>query len=428
MLIPPITYLKGNVEVPGSKSISNRVLLLSALSQGITTITNLSNCQDTKVMLLALKKIGIKYDLDHDNSCIIYGNPNRFRFCRKGLKLFLGNSGISMRLLTAVFSVSENDVILTGTKRMQERPIKQLVSSLGQGGARIIYQKRYGFPPIRIFGGFHGGKITISSNISSQFVSALLISSPLISNSVKISVGKHLVSKTYVDMTLKMMRLFNVHVESLGYQSFEIDQNQQYVSPGRYHVEPDITSSSYFIAASAIVGKKIKINGINRRSIQGDLRFIEIIQRMGANILWKENCIESTKGDLFGIEVDAEDIPDSAMTIAILALFAKGRTIIRNIDHWRFKESDRMLSMIDGLSQAGAHVEENESSITIHPPKKIKQSKIRTYDDHRIAMCFSLLSVSGQSVFIDNPGCVSKTFPNFFQKLDELSHRRSKSR
>ncbi|QOJ86354.1 3-phosphoshikimate 1-carboxyvinyltransferase [Candidatus Riesia pediculicola] len=424
--IPPISYLKGNVEVPGSKSISNRILLLSALSRGKTKIVNLSDCQDTEIMLSVLKKIGIKFDLfKRNNFCIIYGNPNCFINCGKTdpTRLSFGNSGISIRFLTAILSISNNNVVLTGTKRMQERPIKQLVSSLKQGNAKIFYEKRYGFVPLKVIGGFHGGEIVLDSHISSQFLSALLIAAPLAPNSTRILVKKRIVSKPYIDMTLSMIRLFKVHIENYHYRLFQVNPNQKYVSPKFYCVEPDMTSASYFLAASAIKGKFIRINGIKKDSIQGDSKFIDIIRKMGANILWKEDYVECRKGELCGINIDANDVPDSAMTIAILALFARGKTIIKNMNHWRFKESNRIISMKDGLIRAGAYVEEKRNRIIIYPPEKFQQSKIRTYNDHRIAMCFSLLSLSNRTVIIDHPGCVNKTFPNFFQKLKEVSYR-----
>ncbi|CAL4043078.1 3-phosphoshikimate 1-carboxyvinyltransferase [Buchnera aphidicola (Anoecia corni)] len=422
LTIKPIAYVQGKIDLPGSKSISNRALLISAISNGKTSLINLLDSHDTQFMLLALKNLGVHYILEKKNSiCHIYGNGIDFKNNKKS-SIFLGNAGTAIRSLVAVLSLVNNDFVITGDERMQERPIGDLVDCLKQGGAKIKYiQKKEGFPPVQTKGGFVGGKISIRGNISSQYLSALLIASPLAINDTTITVKKKLVSIPYIKMTLNIIQHFGIKIKHENYKTFYIKGQQTYRSPGTYYIESDLSSATYFLAAAAIKGKNIVLNNIYRNSIQGDIRFINVLQKMGAIIFWGENFVKCSKGKLCGIDMDMNDIPDAAMTIAMVALFANGTTTIRNIYNWRVKETDRLHAMSTELRKIGAIVIEGEDYISITPPKKFITSSINTYNDHRIAMCFSLISLSETSVNIIDPECVSKTFPNYFSVFNKIS-------
>jgi len=422
LTIKPISYVQGKITLPGSKSISNRVLLISAIADGKTSLINLLDSYDTQYMLLALKNLGVHYVLDKNKSvCHMYGNGINFKN-NKTSSLFLGNAGTAIRSLVAVLSLVNNDFTITGDERMQERPIGDLIDCLKQGGAIIKYAgKKEGFPPVHTKGGFIGGNISIHGNISSQFLSALLIASPLAINNTTITVKHKLVSIPYVKMTLNIINHFGIKIKHENYKKFYITGQQKYRSPGVYHIESDLSSATYFLAAAAIKGKNIVLNNIYKNSIQGDIRFIQILQKMGAIIFWDYNSIQCSRGKLYGIDMDMNDIPDAAMTIAMVALFAHGTTTIRNIYNWRVKETDRLHAMSTELRKVGATVVEGKDYISITPPKKFITSSINTYNDHRIAMCFSLISLSEKSVHIINPHCVAKTFPNYFSVFNSIS-------
>ncbi|MFP3014445.1 MAG: 3-phosphoshikimate 1-carboxyvinyltransferase [Arsenophonus sp.] len=423
LTIQPISHIEGKINLIGSKSISNRVLLLSALAHGQTTLTNILDSDDVRNMLNALASLGVEYKLSHNfTTCIVNGRSNFFSY-KNGLKIFLGNTGTAMRILTAILSLSDNDIILTGEARMKERPIGHLIDALQQGGANIDYLEQYGYPPIKIKGGFTGGCITLNCSISSQFLTALLIASPLTCNDTTIHIKGNIVSKPYVDITIATMRSFGVEVENQHYCRFQIKSRQQYISPINYSVEGDASSASYFLAAAAIKGGNVRVIGIDKDSLQGDIQFATILEKMGAKIHWGKNFIECKRDKLIGIDMDMNFIPDSAMTVAILALFAEGETIIRNIYNWRIKETDRLTAMANELKKVGAEVKESHDSISILPSKLLKHVEIETYNDHRIAMCFSLVALSDTTVTILNPNCTSKTFPNYFNQLEKLSYR-----
>lgn len=418
-----IKYINGIVDLPGSKSISNRVLLLAAISKGKTIISNLLKSEDVKYMLKALKLLGISYDISNNNVCEIIGNINQFNKSQP-LELFLGNAGTAMRPLTALLSViKKSNIVLTGDKRMKERPIKHLIDALNQGGAKIDFIENNGYPPLHICGGFKGGKIDIDCNISSQFLTSLLMVCPLAELDTIININTKLVSKPYIDITINLMKKFGINIINNNYKNFIINGNQQYISPGQYFVEGDASSASYFLAAAAIKGGTVCVNGIGNNSIQGDIRFANVLQQMGAIIKWEKNSIICSKGvDLKSIDMDMNDIPDAAMTIATTALFAKGTSIIRNIYNWRVKETDRLTAIATELRKVGATVKEGNDFIMITPPQKINHAYIETYNDHRMAMCFSLVALSDVSVTILDPYCVNKTFPDFFIKLAQISH------
>ncbi|QCI26006.1 3-phosphoshikimate 1-carboxyvinyltransferase [Buchnera aphidicola] len=423
LTLKPIDKISGSIQLPGSKSISNRVLLLSAISDGTTYIKNLLYSDDIIYMLNALRKIGIKYRLFNKTECIIWGCKNIFQY-KPNISLFLGNAGTAVRPLTAILSLQKNKIIITGDDRMKERPIKDLIDALQQGGGNIEYLEQKNYLPICLKGGFSGGNIFINGDISSQFLTSLLIAAPLANVDTNIIIRGTLVSIPYIDITLKIMQDFGIIVHNYDYKKFYIPAKQKYKSPKEYYIEGDASSATYFLAAAAIKGRYIKVKGINKYSIQGDIKFIDVLKKMGAKIIWGRNYVECIKKNILkGINLDANTIPDAAMTIAMLALFTDGSsTTIKNIYNWRVKETDRLHAMATELKKVGAIVTEGKDFIIIHPPKKIIYSKINTYNDHRIAMCFSLIALSNQSVTIINPECVSKTFPNFFNLFNKISH------
>ena len=426
--LAPISAVEGTINLPGSKSLSNRALLLAALAKGTTKVTNLLDSDDIRHMLNALKALGVRYQLSDDKTiCEIEGLGGAFNI-QNNLSLFLGNAGTAMRPLTAALCLkgtSEVEIILTGDPRMKERPILHLVDALRQAGADIRYLENEGYPPLAIRNkGIKGGNVKIDGSISSQFLTALLMSAPLAENDTEIEIIGELVSKPYIDITLAMMRDFGVHVENHHYQKFQVKGNQSYISPGKYLVEGDASSASYFLAAGAIKGK-VKVTGIGKNSIQGDRLFADVLEKMGAKITWGEDFIQAERDELHGIDMDMNHIPDAAMTIATTALFAKGETVIRNIYNWRVKETDRLTAVATELRKVGAEVEEGEDFIRIQPLalNQFKHADIETYNDHRMAMCFSLTALSNTPVTILDPKCTAKTFPKFFSEFEKICLR-----
>ncbi|MDG6882573.1 3-phosphoshikimate 1-carboxyvinyltransferase [Phocoenobacter uteri] len=425
LTISPISKINGKINLIGSKSLSNRALLLSALATRATKITNLLDSDDTRHMLNALRELGVKFQLSDDRTeCEVQGVGGAFDI-QDSLALFLGNAGTVMRPLAAVLCLKGKntvEVVLTGEPRMKERPIAHLVDALSQLGADIDYLENQGYPPIAIKNrGLQGGKVKIDGSISSQFLTALLIVAPLLEQDLDIEIIGDLVSRPYIDITLTMMKDFGVTVCHENYQNFYIKANQRYISPKNYLVEGDASAASYFLAAGAIKGK-VKVTGICKNSIQGDRLFVDVLEKMGAKVTWGSDFVEVEKGELTGIDVDLNHIPDAAMTIAIVALFANGETVIRNIYNWRVKETDRLTAMATELRKVGAEVEKGEDFIRIQPLplNQFKHAEIETYNDHRMAMCFSLIALSGNPVTILNPDCVSKTFPNYFQEFKHI--------
>ena len=421
LTLQPIKKFNGTINLPGSKSVSNRALLLSALSKGNTRLTNLLDSDDVRYMLDALAALGVKYQLSHDRTICDVEGVGGMLHSTHALELFLGNAGTAMRPLTAALSLGNNNIVLTGEPRMKERPIGHLVDSLRQGGAKIDYLENEGYPPLHIHGGFIGGNIQVNGSVSSQFLTALLMASPLAPNDTEITIIGDLVSKPYIDITIKMMAIFGVTVTNHHYQKFTIRGNQSYQSPGSYLVEGDASSASYFLAAAAIKGGTVRVTGIGKKSLQGDTQFAHMLEKMGAKITWADDYIECTCCELNGIDMDMNHIPDAAMTIATTALFAKGPTTIRNIYNWRVKETDRLYAMATELRKVGATVDEGEDYITIVPPAKLTHAEIKTYNDHRIAMCFSLVALSDTPVTILDPKCTMKTFPDYFEQFKRLS-------
>ncbi|EAB7343846.1 3-phosphoshikimate 1-carboxyvinyltransferase [Salmonella enterica subsp. enterica serovar Herston] len=421
LTLQPIARVDGAINLPGSKSVSNRALLLAALACGKTVLTNLLDSDDVRHMLNALSALGINYTLSADRTrCDITGNGGPLR-ASGALELFLGNAGTAMRPLAAALCLGQNEIVLTGEPRMKERPIGHLVDSLRQGGANIDYLEQENYPPLRLRGGFTGGDIEVDGSVSSQFLTALLMTAPLASKDTIIRVKGELVSKPYIDITLNLMKTFGVEIANHHYQQFVVKGGQQYHSPGRYLVEGDASSASYFLAAGAIKGGTVKVTGIGRKSMQGDIRFADVLEKMGATITWGDDFIACTRGELHAVDMDMNHIPDAAMTIATTALFAKGTTTLRNIYNWRVKETDRLFAMATELRKVGAEVEEGHDYIRITPPAKLQHADIGTYNDHRMAMCFSLVALSDTPVTILDPKCTAKTFPDYFEQLARMS-------
>ncbi|WP_404811226.1 3-phosphoshikimate 1-carboxyvinyltransferase [Actinobacillus pleuropneumoniae] len=426
--LAPISRVEGEINLPGSKSLSNRALLLAALAKGTTKVTNLLDSDDIRHMLNALKALGVNYSLSEDKTvCTVEGVGGAFNW-KNGLALFLGNAGTAMRPLTAALCLkgaTEAEVVLTGEPRMKERPIKHLVDALRQAGASVQYLENEGYPPVVIRNsGLKGGKVQIDGSISSQFLTALLMAAPLAEGDMEIEIIGELVSKPYIDITLAMMKDFGVKVENRNYQTFVVKGNQSYLSPEKYLVEGDASSASYFLAAGAIKGK-VKVTGIGKNSIQGDRLFANVLEAMGAKITWGDDFIQAEQGKLKGVDMDMNHIPDAAMTIATAALFAEGETVIRNIYNWRVKETDRLTAMATELRKVGATVEEGEDFIRIQPLPltQFQHAEIATYNDHRMAMCFSLIALSDTPVTILDPKCTAKTFPTYFTEFEKLSER-----
>ncbi|MCW8108106.1 3-phosphoshikimate 1-carboxyvinyltransferase [Alteromonas ponticola] len=414
----PIKKVEGTVNVPGSKSLSNRALLLAALAKGTTTVSNLLDSDDIRHMLNALKLLGVSYQLSSDKTeCRVEGLGGAFTHS-PSKPLFLGNAGTAMRPLCAALAASDVNVELTGEPRMEERPIGDLVNALQEAGADIQYRQTAGFPPLLVHGKpLSGGEISVDGSVSSQFLTALLMAAPLFKGNVIINIQGQLVSKPYIDITLHIMKQFGVEVINRDYQQFFIKAGQAYVSPGRFMVEGDASSASYFLAAAAIKGGKVTVTGIGSNSVQGDIRFADVLEKMGAKVNWQEESISVTRGTLTGIDMDLNHIPDAAMTIATTALFADSPTTIRNIYNWRVKETDRLHAMATELKKIGAEVEEGRDYIKVWPLGNFVHAAIDTYHDHRIAMCFSLLALNEQPVTINDPGCTAKTFPDYFSRL-----------
>ena len=442
--LEPIEAVGGTIRLPGSKSISNRMLLLAALAEGETVVRDVLDSDDTRYMLDALRALGVACRPEGANCVRIAGAAGRLPVRRADL--YLGNAGTAFRPLTAVLAVSGGDYHLSGVPRMHERPIGDLVDALTGAGARIDYAGQRGYPPLRILEGSLdlSAPLRVRGNISSQFVTALLIALPLARRECIVEVDGELISKPYVDMTLRTLERFGVKVEREEWRRFMLPATSGYRSSGEVFVEGDASSASYFLAAGAIGGLRdggvVRVEGVGRNSIQGDVRFTEVLERMGARIAMGDNWIEATAGEeakrrgaLRALDADLNHIPDAAMTAAVAALFADGTSTLRNIGSWRVKETDRLAAMATELRKCGATVEEGVDFLRITPPPGFGVTPpashlpppiaIDTYDDHRIAMCFSLAALAGLRVRINDPECVRKTFPAYFDVLASISRR-----
>ncbi len=419
--LKPISAVKGEVTLPGSKSLSNRALLLSAVGSGDTRLTNLLKSDDTSRMVDALRQLQINVELSPDwAECRVQGNGGLFETPANS-RFNLGNAGTAIRPLTSMLALVPGSFEVDGDKYMRERPINHLGDALTALGATIQYMDKPGYPPLRIEGGkILGGPVSIDGSISSQFLTSLLMSLPLARNDSQIEVVGDQVSKPYLDITLHMMSLFGVQATHLDYKTFNIPGGQRYSSPGTYMIEGDASSASYFFGAGAISGK-VRVNGIGKNSIQGDLAFIDVIEKMGARVSRSDQWIEVESAPLKGIDIDLNHIPDAAMTLASVALFARGRTTIRNIYNWRVKETDRMHAMASELRKLGAVIETGSDYIVIDPPNKILPATIETYGDHRVAMALSLAALGNEAICILDPDCTRKTFPGYFEVLNSIA-------
>ena len=429
--VPALRAVSGTVRLPGSKSISNRVLLLAALCDGQTTVRDLLDSDDTRVMLQALRQLGCGVAVD-GTTAVIDGLGGRARQPRA--ELFLGNAGTAMRPLTAALAVLGGDYALSGIPRMHERPIGDLVDALRALGCSVQYLGQDGFPPLHI--GQPNLKldqpIPVRGDVSSQFLTALLMALPLAAQAqdIVIDVVGELISKPYIEITLQLLARFGVKVQRDGWARFVIPAGSRYRSPGEIHVEADASSASYFIAAGALSASAsgpngLKIEGVGEASIQGDIRFVEAARLMGAQIDSGPNWLRAERGawPLKAIDLDCNHIPDAAMTLGVMALYADGPSTLRNIASWRVKETDRIAAMAAELRKLGAEVEEGADFIRITPPTVWQAASLHTYDDHRMAMCGSLaaFNAAGLPVRIEDPKCVAKTFPDYFETLFELA-------
>ncbi len=422
--LDPIRRISGSITLPGSKSLSNRVLLLAMLSEGETFIENLLDSDDVRRMIDALAKLKISYEEDRPGKKIrVKGEGGRIPVDKA--ELFLGNAGTAIRPLTAALTLGHGRFVLDGIERMRERPIQDLLDGLNQLGAQVRSIDNTGCPPVEIIAnGLPGGVTKLSGAISSQYLSAILLTSPYAQTPVEIRIKDHLVSIPYVEMTIRLMNRFGVNVDvSEDFKSFHINAPQSYKSPKTYFVEGDASSASYFLAGAAITGGTVTVIGCGTDSLQGDAQFAKIMEMMGAEVQWEANQITVRgSGNLKGIDVDMNEMPDAAMTLAVAALFAKGTTAIRNIYNWRLKETERLKAVSSELKKLGAAVEEGEDFIIIEPPEKLLPAEIATYDDHRMAMAFSLAACGEVPITILDPSCVSKTFPDYFDQLSKLTN------
>ncbi|MGE0874330.1 MAG: 3-phosphoshikimate 1-carboxyvinyltransferase [Burkholderiales bacterium] len=421
LTLGPIRRIAGTVRLPGSKSISNRVLLLAALATGTTLVRDLLDSDDTRVMLDALAKLGVRCEPAGEGAVRVHGCGGVFPV--REAALFLGNAGTAFRPLTAALALAGGRYALSGVARMHERPIGDLVDALRGIGADIAYAGAKGFPPLAIGDGKvrAGAPVRVRGDVSSQFLTALLMALPAV-GPVRIEVDGELISKPYVEITLRMMQDFGVTVARDGWRAFDVPQ-AAYRAPAEMHVEGDASSASYFLAAGAISGGPVRVEGVGRASVQGDVAFAQVLEAMGARVSCGDNWIEASgERPLRAIDLDLNHIPDAAMTAAVAALYADGPSTLRNIGSWRVKETDRIAAMATELRKLGAGVDAGEDWIRVSPPQALKTgAAIDTYDDHRMAMCFSLAALGGVAVRINDPDCVAKTFPAYFEVFASLA-------
>jgi 3-phosphoshikimate 1-carboxyvinyltransferase len=423
--LPPLSHARGAVRLPGSKSISNRVLLLAALAEGRTRIDDLLDSDDTRVMLAALRQLGVAIARD-GASVEVEGCGGRF--AADSAELFLGNAGTAIRPLTAALALTGGDYRVYGVARMHERPIGDLVDALNALGCAVRYESNAGFPPLRIGRGEPriDAPVRVRGDVSSQFLSALLLALPLLaagrSDDIVVEVTTPLISRPYVAITLAMLARFGVPVRHAQWQRFVIPAASGYRTPGRIAVEGDASSASYFLAAGVLGGGPLRVQGAGRASIQGDIGFARVLERLGARLDWEDDAITARGlqpglARLRGGTVDCIEIPDAAMTLAVLALFADAPLTLTGIASWRVKETDRIAAMRTELGKLGAQVEAGDDFITVHPLSRFRSAEIATYDDHRMAMCFSLAAFGGVPQRILDPGCVAKTYPEYFSEF-----------
>lgn len=413
------------IALPGSKSISNRTLLLAALSDNVCEIRSLLKSDDTDRMLDALGKLGVPLQQTDSGSLKVTGQNGKFP--NRQADLFLGNAGTAFRPLTAALAILGGNYHLHGVPRMHERPIGDLVDALRIVGANVAYLGHDGYPPLQILD-YQDKKIRqipIKGNVSSQFLTALLMALPLTNQAFEIHVEGELISQPYIDITLNLMKQFGIDVENNGYQIFRLPENVSYHAPEIVNVEGDASSASYFLAAGLLSGYPVRVTGLGKNAIQGDVAFAHELEKIGATVIWGDDFIEVSRAsgqNILPFDLDANHIPDAAMTLSIVALATSAPCSIRNIGSWRVKETDRIAAMATELRKVGATVVEEPEAIHITPPKQlIENAEIDTYDDHRMAMCFSLISLLGVPIKINDPKCTHKTFPTYFDVFNALA-------
>jgi 3-phosphoshikimate 1-carboxyvinyltransferase len=461
--IVPISHpLRASVRVPGSKSLTNRALLVAALAEGTTTLANALFSDDSRYFMESLQRLGFVIDqsairnptplrsgdYSQQSAIVVHGLGGRIPARRA--ELFVGNAGTAARFLTAFVALGHGEFVIDGNERMRQRPIGDLLEALRQLGVNVesisTSPPAYGSPlsrrafpsgeggeacpPVKVWAtGLHGGRAAVAGNVSSQFLSGLLMAAPYARSAVEIHVTGELNSKPYVDMTLAIMRDFGVTVEREGYDCFRVSP-QRYRAQARYVIESDASAASYFFAAPALCGGYVRVLNISRRSKQGDVAFLDVLAAMGCTVTEGDDWIEVgaiRESPLQGVDVDLRDMPDTAQTLAALAPFAASPTTIRGIASARVKETDRVAAMCAELARLGADVTEHPDGLTIQPCRAIRPAVVRTYNDHRMAMAFALIGLKAPGIEIENPGCVSKTFPNYFEVLEGLSAPPSRS-
>lgn len=432
LFLPHAKRAAGRLRLPGSKSISNRALLLAALARGDTTLHGVLDSDDTRVMRGALEALGVAIEtLDGPQSVRVRGIGCAGGFPVKRAQIFLGNSGTSARSLAGVLALADGEYELAGVPRMHERPIGDLIDALRPAGANVRWLGNAGFPPLGISprGPASAATLRVRGDVSSQFLSAILMALPWSGRAARIEIEGELISKPYVELTLGLMKRFGVDVAREEWRAFDIPAGGGYVSPGTMQVEGDASSASYFLAAGAIGGGPVRVEGVGRASAQGDIRFADVLQTMGARIEWGDDWIEASGAPpLRGFDLDLNLIPDAAMTAAVLALFCEEPCALRGIGSWRVKETDRIAAMAAELRKFGARVQEGANFLRIFPPKEFLRERsstvapvmIDTYDDHRMAMSFSLAAFGPRPVRINDPKCVAKTFPGYFEEFGKL--------
>jgi len=427
LTLAPIARAQGHVELPGSKSISNRALLLAALADGITHLQALLDADDVTHMREALAGLGVRIDAGDARDVRVHGCAGRFPRVRA--KLHLGNAGTAVRPLTAALALLGGDYEISGVPRMHERPIADLVDPLVALGCDVRYLRNPGYPPLAIGEGQAraGMPVSVRGDVSSQFLSALLMALPLAHGAHEFATQVHvttpLISRPYVEITTNLMRRFGVDVSNQRPSTFVVPAGRGYASPGTLRVEGDASSATYFLAAGLLGGGPVRVHGVGRDSIQGDVAFADVLAQLGADVQFGEGWIEArAMGPIGGGEIDCTDIPDAAMTLGVVALFANAPTTLRGIASWRVKETDRIAAMAAELVKLGAQVEAGASHLTVTPPPSLRAgARIATYDDHRMAMCFSLAAFGGVDVTIEDPRCVNKTFPGYFEALARIA-------
>jgi len=431
ILLSPAAQAQGTLRLPGSKSISNRALLLAALADGTTQLDALLEADDVRYMREALAQLGVQIESLGENNWRVKGCGACFP--ERKADLFLGNAGTAVRPLTAVLAILGGDYRIHGVARMHERPIGDLVEALQSLGCRVDYEGKAGYPPLHIMqrNQSSAARVAIRGDVSSQFLSALLMALPLIDDDgawdTEVMLTTPLISRPYVKITTHLMARFGVNVEEPDSEHFRVPcgrfhrPGNFYRSPGTLMVESDASSASYFLAAGVLGGGPVRVTGVGRHSIQGDVAFADVLHSQGAKITWGEDFIEAQRGAPFkGGEIDCLTIPDAAMTLAITALNAQTPTTLTNIGSWRVKETDRIHAMATELAKLGARVESGDDWLRIYPTHTLRHAEIDTYDDHRMAMCFSLVSLLGTAVTIRDPDCVAKTFPGYFEAFERL--------